>query len=298
MASGHRGDTSLTKTTTNPASSWISKVLPATATLASHGLRFQDETPASAQRLTDVVAEDFLETSPDVERTLMEAFLEDDYDGRLHLITLSTSKETAGIVFWREVPREEMTEWMDMQRIAKAVADRRLTCSNSIDDDLKDKAKQSLKMAQNDSIVWIREAIQSHSTMSTLAHAWVKIELIAIKRTHRAMHLGNILLGYTLAKAAMHQNEHAILHVAGGGASKNIPAARLYGRYGFMPVPPHRQGGPFVKPDKDLFVLGNISSTLNALPWAWEDMMQTGSSSALPMENRDSDMKQQRVLRE
>mmetsp|Transcript_13230 Transcript_13230/g.23270 ORF Transcript_13230/g.23270 Transcript_13230/m.23270 type:complete len:158 (+) Transcript_13230:3-476(+) len=119
--------------------------------------------------------------------------------------------------------------------------------------------------------------LPSKSTIHKLTHAWIKIELIAIKRTHRAHHLGNVLLGCTLAKAhALHHNEHAILHIAGGGASKNIPAARLYTRYGFVSVPQHEEGGPFVKPDRDLFVLGNIGMVLNALPW--EEMMQISSA--------------------
>jgi hypothetical protein len=148
-----------------------------------------------------------------------------------------------------------------------------------------------MKLAKSDSIRWIENAIHSDSasmtknetllpsksTIQKLTHAWIKIELIAIKRTHRARHLGQILLGCTLAKAHAHHNEHAILHVAGGGASKNIPAARLYTRYGFVSVPKHEEGGPFVKPDKDLFVLGNIGMVLNTLPWG--EILQTRESA-------------------
>ena len=73
----------------------------------------------------------------------------------------------------------------------------------------------------------------------------------------------------------MHHNEHAILHIAGGGASKNVPAGRLYARFGFVAIPRHDEGGPFVKPDRDLFVLGNIGRALGALPW--EEVLQIGS---------------------
>ena len=141
------------------------------------------------------------------------------------------------------------------------------------------------------------ELIPSKSTINKLTHSWVKIELIAIKKTHRAHHLGHILLGCTLAKAhALHHNEHAILHIAGGGASKNIPAARLYERYGFVSVPQHDEGGPFVKPDRDLFVLGNIGRALNDLPW--EEVMQIGSSAHDDVEDESGDKKRQRMIQD
>jgi len=298
---------------------WPTDILP--AILQSHGLQCQDQTRASAQHLQSkghLNAEEFIETSPDIERTLMEAFIEDDYEGKLHLTTMSMTTcksnpgndsaqedEIIGMAFWREVPSGEMNEWMDLQRISKAIAGRELVLapesSSTIDQDhtadLSHDARNAMKLTKSDSIGWIKNALQpcqtnngtsmmknkmlpSKSTIQKLTHAWIKIELIAIKRTHRAHHLGQILLGCTLAKAhALHHNEHAILHVAGGGASKNIPAARLYTRYGFVSIPKHDEGGPFVKPDKDLFVLGNIGMVLNALPW--REILKTGSADQL-----------------
>ena len=295
---------------------WSTNILP--STLQSQGLHCHDQTPKSAQHLLSrgqLNAMDFIETSPDIERTLMEAFLEDDYDGRLHLTTLSIMRksktsnnstsqdgeeeEIVGMSFWREVPSDEMNEWMDMQRISKAIADRKLTTSHEQheeddhEDDLPHDAKKAMELIKSHSIGWIQNALQpctspmNHTStdrlqptkaiIQKLTHALIKIELIAIKRIHRAHHLGNILLGCTLARAhAFHHNEHAILHVAGGGASKNVPAAMLYKRYGFVSVPKHDEGGPFVKPDRDLYVLGNIGLVLNSLPW--EDTMQIRSS--------------------
>ena len=63
-------------------------------------------------------------------------------------------------------------------------------------------------------------------------------------------------------------------HVAGGRAPKNVPAARLYARYGFVPMPRHVEGGPFARPDRDLYVLGNIGGALRALPW--EETLSVG----------------------
>ena len=254
--------------------------------LQSNNLHCQDETPKSAQHLVSqgkLNALDFIETSPEIEGTLMEAFIEDDYEGKLHLITMRmANEEIVGISFWREIPSDEMGEWMDMKRIAKAIEDRILTTSvdHDHDKDLSHNTKKRMQLVKSESVNWIENALKSSntsskhtvatsSTLETLTHKWIKIELVAIKQTYRAHHLGNMLLGFTLAKAhALHHNDHAILHVAGGGASKNIPAAKLYRRYGFVDVPQHEKGGPFVKPDRDLFVLGNIGRVLNTtLPW-------------------------------
>ncbi|KAK1738641.1 hypothetical protein QTG54_010671 [Skeletonema marinoi] len=267
----------------------LARFLP--ATLQSNGMRCRDETPTSAQELLargQLDAKDFIEVSPDIENTLMEAFIEDDYDGRLHLMTLSMMRrdvdddrhdieEIIGVSFWREVPADEMGDWFDVERISKMIT--KSTIEHENDSDYSNDVKCRMKLVRSSSIKWIQNALAStdqdktdtKASIDQLTHSWVKIELIAIKQSYRAHHLGNILLGCTLAKAHEH-NEHAILHVAGGGSKNNIPAAKLYGRFGFVTVPRHDEGGPFAKPDKDLFVLGNIGKALNDLPF--EEMLQ------------------------
>ena len=258
----------------------LARFLP--ATLQSNGIRCRDETPASAQELLkrgQLDAKDFIEVSPDIESTLMEAFIEDDYDGKLHLMTLLMRRddeveEIIGLSFWREVPADEMSDWFDVERISKMITKSTIE-HDECDNEISNNAKSRMKLVRSSSIKWIQNALASTNEkiktdskfkMEELAHSWVKIELVAIKQSYRAHHLGNILLGCTLVKAQEH-NKHAILHVAGGGASKNIPAAKLYGRYGFVSVPRHDEGGPFSKPDKDLFVLGNIGKALDELPF-------------------------------
>ena len=258
----------------------LARFLP--ATLQSNGiLSCRDETPASAQELLtrgQLDAKDFIEVSPDIENTLMEAFIEDDYDGKLHLMTLSMMRddeveEIIGLSFWREVPADEMSDWFDVERISKMITKSTIE-HDECDNEISNHAKSRMKLVRSSSIKWIQNALASTDDIKTdtklkieeLTHSWVKIELVAIKQSYRAHHLGNILLGCTLVKAQEH-NKHAILHVAGGGASKNIPAAKLYGRYGFVSVPRHDEGGPFSKPDKDLFVLGNIGKALDDLPF-------------------------------
>ena len=264
----------------------LARILP--ATLLSNGIICRDETPTSAQEMISrgqLDAKDFIEVSPDIESTLIEAFIEDDYDRRLHLMTLSMMRRSAddddeedddrqnveeiiGLSFWREVPADEMNDWFDVERISKMIT--KSTIEQEHDDEFSNHAQSRMKLVRSTSVNWIQNALTSiedkSDTMQQLTHSWVKVELIAIKQSYRAHHLGNILLACTLSKAHEHNNEHAILHVAGGGASKNVPAAKLYGRYGFVSVPKHKDGGVFTKPDNDLFVLGNIGKALDDLP--------------------------------
>ncbi len=297
-----------------------------------------------------------METSPEIEKTLMDAFLEDDYEGGLHLTTLSMQKKQSmhfndddrhcgddhdsgrdeevvvGLAFWREVPNEEMSGWLDLRRISEIIARYRAISSNSatnsrpyglltyggsastnFDDAimLSPRGRKAMKLVRSNSISWIESAIASSqnqaindnahanevttisSTVRELTHSWIKVELIAIQKSYRSHHLGNILLGCTLARAhELYHKEHAVLHVAGGGATKNIPASRLYSRYGFVAVPRHEEGGPFCRPDRDLFVLGDIGGTLEHLPWG--EMLNVAEEHASPCDEGDGCEKHKR----
>ncbi len=265
------------------------------ATLQPNGVVCTDETPKTLEDLLSrnkLEVRNFIESSTDIARTLIDAFIEDDYDGKLHLMTLSILNqnnnataaagndgyEIIGISFWREVDDGEMRDWFDVDRVAKMI-------DKSIEQNQEQQHEhESLKLVRRSSINWIQKALESTSTQNSnyisrntqesiqqLTHAWVKIELIAIKQSYREHHLGHTLLGCTLAKAHERCGDHVILHVA-GGASKNIPAAKLYQRFGFVSLPTHKDGGVFQKPDRDLFVLGNIGQALEDLPF--EEILQ------------------------
>ncbi|EJK43646.1 hypothetical protein THAOC_37890 [Thalassiosira oceanica] len=254
--------------------SWAN-VIP--ETLCTHSLEVREETIASARQLLHrgaIDAEDFIEQSPDVERTLLESFIEDDFERLLHLTTLVSTEdeEVVGISFWREVEANEMEDWLDLGRVERAIKNRRLLDDTAEhDDELPPQARQKLRLVRSSSARWIDALISpcAQSTQSTaqkLTHSWIKIELIAIKKNFRSLHLGAFLLGCTLAKAHDKCQDHVVLHVA-GGKSKNVAAAKLYSRFGFIAIPRHSEGGPFARPDKDVFVLGDIGSALHDVPW-------------------------------
>ena len=271
--------------TASPPQITLATFLP--ATLQANGVVCTDETPKTLEDLLSrnkLEVRDFIESSPDIAMTLIDAFIEDDFDGKLHLMTLSIMNydaggedghEIIGISFWREVDDGEMRDWFDIDRVAKMI-------DKSIEQSHEEHEHESLKLVRRSSINWIQKALEStdnnyisrntqESTIQQLTHAWVKIELIAIKQSYREHHLGHTLLGCTLAKAHERCGDHVILHVA-GGVSKNIPAAKLYQKFGFVSVPTHKDGGVFQKPDRDLFVLGNIGQALEDLPF--EEILQ------------------------
>ena len=206
---------------------------------------------------------------------MLESFVEDDFEGKLHLTTLVSTatedEEVVGISFWREVAVSEMADWLDLERVTRAINNRLLDDSSEHDDDLPPQARQKLRLVRSSSARWI-DALMSpgaqttKSTAQKLTHSWVKIELIAIKQSFRSHHLGNFLLGCTLAKAHERCQDHVVLHVA-GGKSKNVAAAKLYHRFGFINIPRYSEGGPFTRPDRDLFVLGDIGRQLHDVPW-------------------------------
>jgi GNAT superfamily N-acetyltransferase len=259
----------------------------------------------------------------EVEDTLFDAFEEDDYGGALHLSTvhIDDGKQTPiGLVFWREMPEEEMREWIDYAELVELARRRRhlqsiaaddsdgsnkpLLLNNNVDESkdsitsrdgveivggdvskqtvqqrkqedfpTSDKLRRSLAMVQSESLKWLgqleREEQRNQSSVVTpddiprdYAQAWAKIELLAVRPPWWGQKIGTLLLACAMYHAWLHNDKRCVLHVAGG--TSNVPAVRLYHRFGFVPVP----SGLFRKPDKDVYVLGNIDLALKSLLWS------------------------------
>lgn len=281
----------------------LAVILP--TVLSSRNLDYRIETPVTASRLISeqqLSPSQFIELFPEIERTLLVSFIEDDYDGKLHFMTLNecngNKREVVAIAFWREVDDGEMKAWLDLHRVKEilkrhAVEDEtsqqpvsttrnlqpqhRISFKCESDNALSKQGKQQMEMIRSDSITWIRNALNSNdnsrynnctpttSQVRELLHSWIKIELIAIKSTHRHHSLGEILLLCLLSCAySLHGETHAILHIAG---DNNVAANRLYTKFGFVHLPKYEEGGPFEKPDRSLFVLGDIGGVLKRCPW-------------------------------
>lgn len=251
-----------------------------------------------------------------VEASLLESFVEDDYDGALHLTTLDVAvddgnnsgdnnnhggRRPIGFVFWRQVPEEEMRDWINWENLQKRIVgerERELQSGESREEEGFDKAsstqqqkeytnrrrmRHSLRSVRRESVKWLEIAttanssppaptncvVQSSSTINSgvlvesLTHCWVKLELLEVHPDYWKQHIGTLLLACAMYQAYQNGDERMILHVAGG--EENIPALRLYDRFGFLPVP---QGTVFHKPDKDLYVLGNVGQSLRRLCWS------------------------------
>ena len=283
---------------------WPSKIC---AAIKRRHLTQKEETIESA-RLIQQSYGSFIENegdnnnmSVDIEKNLFELFIDDDYDGMLHLTTLreSTNDEIVGIVFWREVCRDEMKDWVNWDILSASICNMKVKLcdekesiknSNDIDFDRtnveshkkydNEKLRSSLVPVRQKSLRWLYQATTStprniikkinhriidEELKEELTHAWVKIELLAVRKPYWGHRYGSLLLAVALYQAWLKHNHRAILHVAGGYS--NIPAVRLYKRFGFVPVKAG-DDGLFHKPNRDLFVLGNIGNALQHLSWS------------------------------
>lgn len=255
--------------------------------VSSRHLACTEHTPSSAE-LIRASLEAFCDgttLSLDVEDALFEAFLEDDYDGRLHLTTLDDNDSDGvpiGLIFWREVPEEEMQNWLDFDALsalwssAQVQKTQQIGSDSDSGGDIADIRMSGLLAAREESVRWLSHSSSRALNKSSaalgqpslpvadgLTQAWVKIELLAVRKQYWGRRYGTLLLACALLQAYNLNNSRSLLHVAGGRS--NVPAVRLYSKFGFLPV---EQGTFFHKPDKDLFVLGNIGRSLEQLAWS------------------------------
>lgn len=220
------------------------------------------------------------ELSHDVEQYLFDSFIANDYEGKLHLTTIHQIDPTldlsieviaegnykgkgigeiTGLVFWREVDDDEMKHWLHWDYISRLHHQSRRFSDLSTSE----RAAKALKLARSSSIESLSKIItQENEVEDELTHAWVKIELVAVRQQFWGHHIGTLLMSCAFYHAYLHHSSRAILHIAGG--SNNVPALKLYEKFGFVPI---KTDTMFEKPDRDLYILGDISSSLENLAW-------------------------------
>ena len=290
-------------------------------------LKCVDHTPASASILHDAYGyfANGKEMPHDVERTLFDAFIENDYDGRLHLSTLhyfeerdtSTNTNTIpsssdddddddddddegisigpplGLVFWREVPDPEMNDWFDWEHVTNALQRHKKNDHDENKNASSSSEKKNNRFVRHNSIESIQNMIESlHLHTATgnetqtipdgieidlqnldlahddMVHAWTKLELIAVRERYWGRHLGSLLLACALYNAHYKFDQsRVVLHIAGG--EENAPALRLYERFGFLRI---KSGTSFHKPDRYMYVLGDIAYALGHTMWKGENI--------------------------
>jgi len=294
--------------------------------------------------------------SREVEKTLFDAFADNDFDDTLHLLIVEEEEEyntsvdhdesrVLGIVFWRDVPSKEMSDWLNLSNAKDMDEVMRLlehVEEKSRHNDLpfsllQEESTSSPSLPTTETRKRQLSVVRQHSALSFLGnprsrnhmdyngddttsissstlpptHAWIKIELLAVKKSFWGRRIGSLLLACCLYHAYMGNTikssprllidadennsyaegledvernlilantadrraikghhkpssppaQHCILHVAGG--KNNIPALKLYDRFGFLPA-----SHLFKKPNKDLYVLGDIGHSLERLFYA------------------------------
>ena len=280
--------------------------------LKSKHLKCVDHTPASASILHDTYGyfANGKEMPHDVEQTLFDAFIENDYDGKLHLSTLhyfeerDTSSSTntiptsssddkdedinigppLGLVFRREVPDPEMNEWFDWEHVTNALQQHKKNEHDESKNASSSSGKKKNRFVRQNSIESIQKMIESlHLPTETvldgienhldlaheeMVHAWTKLELIAVRERYWGRHLGSLLLACALYNAHYKFDQsRVVLHIAGG--EENAPALRLYERFGFLRI---KSGTSFHKPDRYMYVLGDIEYALGHTMWKGENI--------------------------
>jgi predicted GNAT family N-acyltransferase len=273
--------------------------------LDSKQIKCIHHTPASAQKLHETYGffANGREMSHEVEQHLFDAFIDNDYDGMLHLTTLHSYISQVdgdnqldigppmGLVFWREVPDQEMEEWFDWNHVMRALDHKKNLEGHNEEEKIVSAAilpssstkKRKLHLVRQNSVESIQQMIESlHMSSSSsssshlkgklsmvqkeMVHAWIKLELIAVRECYWGRHLGSLLLACALYNAHnQFDQSRVILHVAGG--EQNVPAVKLYERFGFLAI---QQGTVFHKPDKYMYVLGDIRFALCNTSWKGE----------------------------
>ena len=213
------------------------------------------ETPQTAARVPHINAE-----LSGLEDILWDSFIEDDWEGMLHLVTLTddTTRRLAGLIFWQALEAEQVEAWNQEWK-----AERTLTGSRASVQDVQAQVEAERARA----VVPIRRVQSLPVTASTpddlQPRQWIKINLVSTDPAFRGCGVGKTLVASALVYSAVKEGKNsAVLEVAGG--ESNAAANRLYSKFGFESPPRGFFKSPELPPD-ELRVLWDIHHSLRTI---------------------------------
>jgi len=200
----------------------------------------------------------------EIESMILESFMDDLYEGQLHMLTLleSTSGLAVGFVLWRDVEPIEMKDWLVDPEATRSVLNSTRSQRAALLPPSSNSFSSLLPVPKDNKAGFAVVPSQLRASLcQDAACGWIKIELVCTRPSWYGRGVGTMLLASCLVFAWLHQKQHAVLHVAGG--ELNVPALRLYRKFGFMAVGERS----FHKPNKNMFILPHIGQTLGAMNW-------------------------------
>ena len=231
--------------------------------LSSRSLRLTVESPETLTR--DSSYETPVTTLGALEGLARESFVEDDYEGAMHALTLRREDmRLVGVLFWRDLHPDEMAEWLASTDRLLPASPPALPSTPRREEEEEEEEEEDVfggvlvtRAGRVEFAQGAESAVPTEWGSSSPLEGWVKIEIMGTREGEGGQGYGRLLLTTALFLAvARDGNSHAVLQVAGGDS--NSAAMHLYSSMGFVPAPP----GIFNAPNESLMILRDIPSAL------------------------------------
>lgn len=193
-----------------------------------------------------------------LEKLVISIYSSGDEDMRL-LSVRDAQGKPAGFIFWRNLDKQEMSEWIKPEYQHSPRGENVL--QNSRDPSKKEFAH----------VLSLSTGTEKEEEVAT--EGWIKIELMCVSQAMQGQHIGTILLAAALFYSYFQESKtHALLQVAGG--TKNSRAVALYKKFQFNWAEQY-----FEVPNDNIMVLWEIKRMIEAFR-NWNEL--TLSSSQVP----------------
>lgn len=196
-----------------------------------------------------------------LEKLVISIYSSGDDDMRL-LSVRDAEGKPAGFIFWRNLDKQEMSEWIKPEyQNATAKSRGRNVLQNS-----RDLSKQEFAH-----VLSLSTGIEKEPEVPT--EGWIKIELMCVSQAMQGQHIGTILLAAALFYSFYKESKsHALLQVAGG--TKNSRAVELYKKFQFNWAEQY-----FEVPNDNIMVLWEIKRMIETFR-NWNELTLSSSKLA------------------